>query len=373
MKRSQIILFVIFIVISGSIFWRLKSNQKVQSKTLKEENKSISVPVQEVNNKPHLVQLISYGQVAPNMNLSVAFEVQGKLEKGDLNMKPGTNFKAGQVLYRINHTDAWFNLEAKKAVISNKILALLPDIELDFPSEKSKWIKFINDLNPNQKDLPRIPKINSVKEEMFFIGRNFFAEYYSLEQLQFQLQKYLFTAPFDGTVLEIFAEPGSIINPGVQIAKIAKTGDYEVKVPVAIEDLDLYEGENSADFTDPSGKHVGTGSILRISNVINQQTQSADVYYSIKPVEGEKIYNGMFVNVSINQESMKQTVVLPRTALMGTKVYVLMNDKIKSIEVNVVNSVPDSIYVTGLKNGQIVILEQLGIIDSKAKYIGESR
>ena len=120
MKRSQIIIFAILLFLSSGIYVVLKGNQKTQSKTMKEENKTVHIPIKEVTNAPHHITLISYGQITPNIELNVAFEVQGKLEKGAIAVKPGTNFRKGQVLYRINNTEVSFSFEAKKASMSNK-------------------------------------------------------------------------------------------------------------------------------------------------------------------------------------------------------------------------------------------------------------
>ena len=108
------------------------------------------------------------------------------------------------------------------------------------------------------------------------------------KRLEERLRKYTYTAPFDGTVVEIYAEPGSIVNPGGRIAKIAKTGDFEVKVPINTNLLERYRKEGTATFTNAKGTIVGTGKIIRVSDVINQRTQSADVYYSIQPAKGSE-------------------------------------------------------------------------------------
>jgi multidrug efflux pump subunit AcrA (membrane-fusion protein) len=259
--------------------------------------------------------------------------------------------------------------------MSNMILSSLPDIELDFPTERNKWMKFINDLSPNNPKLPAIPATRTTKEEMFFMGRNFYPEFYALQQLESQMDKYVFIAPFNGTVIATFAEPSSIISPSMQVAKIAKTDDFEVKVPIAIEDLDNYRNKSFAKFVNADNITVGTGKILRVSNVINQQTQSADVYYSIKAAEGKTIYSGLFVNVSIDQEdnTLKECVVLPRTAMQDGKVKVIEGNKLIEIKVNQVGSIPDSIYLTGLKDGQEVLMEQIGKIEKDVKYKGDSQ
>lgn len=298
-------------------------------------------------------------------------EVQGKLMKGDINMKPGTNFRTGQILYRVDNEEAFHTLSARKSQLTALVLNAMPDIELDFPSEKKKWLQFMADLNPGRK-MPELPAM-SAREGLFMTGRNVLTEYYNIRSMEARLEKYFFAAPFNGTVIATFAEPGAIANPGAQLAKIARTGDFEVKVPISMEDLQTYREKSIAEFTDAKGRRIASGKIIRISDVINQMTQSADVYYSITPDKDALIYNGMHVNVKLNQKSEKETVTLPTAAVKDGKVYILKDGKLHAQSVLVVSRIPDSLYVTGLENGQMVVLEQLAKMEPKFKYKGIER
>ena len=372
MKRSQIILLSVFIVLTGLIYMVLSNNKKEDSKELKAENNTIYVPVLNAKNEMRTLMLTSYGQILPNSEVIVSVEVQGKLQKGALTMKPGTNFKAGQILYKVDNEEAFYSLSARKTALSNLVINALPDIELDFPNERQKWMSFLKGLDPG-KLLPELPYIAGDKERMFITSRTILTEYYNLKSQESRMQKYFYAAPFTGTVVAIYAEPGAIANPGGQIAKIAKSGDYEVKVPISMADLKLYKENSNAEFFDSKNKKIATGKIIRISDVINQQTQSADVYYSLKAMPEQQIYNGMYLNVSINKESTKETVTLPRVAVKDGKVKVLNNSILSSVDVMIVSSKPDSVYVTGLINGQSVVLEQVETNDSKVQYKGIAR
>lgn len=369
MKRNQLILLSVFIVLTGIIYAVLANNKKEVNKELKTENNTIYVPIINAKNEIRTLSLTSYGQILPNSEVIISVEVQGKLQKGALTMKPGVNFKEGQILYKVDNEEAFYSLSARKTALSNLVINALPDIELDFPNERSKWIEFMKGLDP-AKMLPELPRINSEKERMFITSRTILTEYYNLKSQEARMQKYFYAAPFSGTVVAIYAEPGAVANPGAQIAKIAKSGDYEVKVPIAMADLKLYKENSNAQFFDSKGKKIATGNIIRISDVINQQTQSADVYYSVKALPEQNIYHGMYLNVSINKESVKETVTLPRVAVKDGKVKVLNNNKLKSVPVMIVSSKPDSVYVTGLTNGQSIVLEQIETNDPKVKYSG---
>lgn len=321
------------------------------------------VPTGIVENKLHNIPMTSYGQIAPNTELIVSFEVQGKLLQGDKRLKPGVSFSKGELLYKIDIKETSLSIQSRKMALVGVINQSMPDVILDFPDAKEKWENFIRKM-VSEVQMPPLPKQMSDKEFRFWSTRNVLTEYYSIASLEERLKKYFYFAPFSGTITEVYSEPGAIVNPGVQIAKIARTGDFELKVPVALKDIDRYKQQKTARFTNPDGKVVATGNIIRISDVVNQRTQSADVYYSVKPLEGEKIYNGMYLNVVLDFISDEEMAVLPRPALNDGKVYVLEGDSLVSVDVHLKNRKPDSIYVTGLQNGQEVVLEQIGAPDN---------
>ncbi len=365
MKKSQVVLLVIFLVISGMIFFVLSANKKSSSKAIKEETKIVYLPTKRVSNFEHTLSLTSHGQVNPYASITISSEVQGMLQKGKIEMKEGISFRKGAVLYRIDNEESFYAFAARRSALVNMILNILPDIELDFPKEKEKWMNFMNELNKAVR-LPDLPKIRNEKERMFITSRSIISEYYSIKSLEARLDKYVIIAPFNGTVTDVFMEPGTIANPGGQIARIAKTDDFEVKVPIAIDDIDFFKDKSSAKFSNSANDFIGTGKIKRISNVVNQQTQSIDVFYTIKPIESALVYNGMHLNIHIDKEVTKNTCLLPRTAVSNQTVVVLDNNMIKFKNVNIVGTKPDSVYVTGLTDGEMAVLEQF---DSKQKGV----
>lgn len=126
-------------------------------------------------------------------------------------------------------------------------------------------------------------------------------------------------------------------------------------------------------FYNSDGLLVGTGKINRISDVINQQTQSVDVYYSIQPIAGQKIYNGLFLNAAINQNVVTESITLPRMAVTDNKVNVLKDGKVISRSITLVGSKPDSVYVSGLDNGEQVVLDKIEINKKGKLFKGITR
>lgn len=372
MKRNQIILLVVFFLVSALIYWQVLSNKKPRNKEGKEPQTTAYIPIAIVKNQERTLKITSYGQIAPYSEVDVSFEVQGKLEKGEMALKVGSKFRFNQVLYKVNSEEAYYSLNARKAQLSNLIIGALPDIELDFASEKNKWMNFMNEINP-ASTLPEFPRFSNNKEKMFITAKGILGEYMSIKSQESRMAKYIFLAPFDGTVVEIFAEPGAVANPGARIARIAKTGEMEVKVPISLTQLKLYQQLGAAQFTDSKGNVVGKGSIVRTSDIINQKTQSVDVYYSIQAENGEKLFAGQFVNVLINQSSTQRSFTVPTMAVRDNEVFVLNGKQVNKRAVMVIGSKPDSLFVSGLNDGEKVVLEQVEPNQQIKSYVGIKR
>lgn len=372
MKRNQIVILVIALVIAALIYIRLRANQPDSIDEKKAGNTELFVPVRVVKNELKNQQIVSYGQISPLVEIDIAFEIQGRLKQGSLNLKPGVHFSAGQLLYSVDVEETKQTLSARRTSFANLIIGSLAELEMDYPQAANKWIDYLNKIQPTST-LPELPAFNSGKERMFMTSRNIISEYYNIKSLEERYKKYSYMAPWSGTVVDVISEPGSIINPGVKIARIAKVGDFEVKVPISLTQLDMFKSKGVSTFTDSKGEKVGTGKIVRISDVINQKTQSVDVYYSIKAFPDARIYNGMFVNAEIKQMATIESMAIPRMAVKDNKVLVLENTQLKTRLIEIVNTKPDTVFVKGLKDGETVLLEQVQSAQKVTKYKGIKR
>jgi hypothetical protein len=81
----------------------------------------------------------------------------------------------------------------------------------------------------------------------------------------------------------------------------------------------------------------------------------------------------MFLDVKIKQKTSAPSFVIPRMAMQDEKVQLLVQNKITERNVQVIGSKPDSIFVTGLKDGESVLIERTEIKNESQKIIGIKR
>jgi membrane fusion protein, multidrug efflux system len=368
MKLRHIVILSVILILFGLLFFRINSGEKKDTVVSPASNK-VFLPVVEVQNKQRSFLLETYGQINTNHQLDMAFEVSGRLLKADVTLKPGIKFKKGQLIAAVDNSEALFGLSARKSSFITLVVNAMPDIRLDYPSEATKWESFLNKISIDSY-LPPLPKPSTKKEELFLNTRNIVAEYNNIRSQELRMEKYFFTAPFDGTLLEVYAEPGAIVNPGTRIATLIKTGDFEVKIPIMLSDLSYFESKGEISIHLPSGEKIGTGKLNRVSDVINKQTQSVDAFFSIQPLPGKRIMNGMYINAKLHKESVTDAMAVPFLSVQDGKVHIIEDSLIRSIPVQIVATVPDTLLVTGLKNGMQVITDRISSYPDSMRIIG---
>lgn len=369
MKTRIIIIVAVILVFFALMHLAIGRKAKTEKKEDKKEVTLAYVPVMEVRNKMRDFYLEAYGQLTAGQTLDIAFEVSGKLLQGTLRLRPGVKFSQGQLLYAVDAEEANYALSARKSGFITLISQVMPDIKLDYSDEFQVWDTYLNQIDIN-KTLTALPDVKSSKLRFLLNQRNIFAEFNNIKSQELRLRKHKYYAPFSGTVTDVFLEPGSIINPGVRIASALRTGDYELKIPIAIEDLTAYKAKGKVEVFDASGNAVGVGRLTRVSDVINQMTQSLDVYFSIQPTKGVTLYNGMYVNVKLNKETYGEVMALPYLAVKNQKVRVIQDSLVVDIPVVIVASFPDTVLVKGLQDKWQVLINSADLVSDTVKVVG---
>jgi hypothetical protein len=369
MKKSQIILFTALIVISGILYTIVLSNKKDETKEKKGVETQKYISVKNIFNQKRSLTLSSYGQILPFTELDIAFEIQGRLQKGDMTLKPGTSFKKNDLLYKVSSEEMFYSLNARKAQLTNLVIAILPDISIDFPSEYEKWNLFLEGIKPSEF-LPSLPSFSNKKESLFINSKGIYGEYWSIKGLEEKISKYIYLAPFTGVVSEVYIEPGSIINPGSRIARIFNRENMEVKLPIPIDVFEKFKKSGKVLFENAKGETVAEGKLLRSQGKINTNTQSIDAYYSITPYPNRTLLSGQYVTATIDNLISESVAVIPANAAKENKVYILKNHKLELQEIKVIGQKQDSLFVEGLKDNDTLVIEYIVPSKEIKKYIG---
>jgi multidrug efflux pump subunit AcrA (membrane-fusion protein) len=326
------------------------------------------VEVTDVKNAEEQFDITGYGTVSAFRSVDIATEVQGRLEEGT-SLKPGVKFRSGELIFKVNDTDARYAIRARKSSFINLVAGITPDIKTDYPDQLDKWQEYLESIRLDEP-LPQLPSWKTEKEKIFLSTRNVLTEYFSIKSQEEQLKEYYVYAPFSGTISEVFLTDFSVVNPGVKVARLVETGNYEIPVSVPVGRLHLLEPGTRAMLYTTDGISRGEGKVLRISQVINQKTQSVDVFVKPTMSEGQAFFEGEYLEVRIEEKGTYNGFRLPHGAVDAGEVLVYnkKDSTLTARKVTVLDNNEEGIFVGGLENGQLVVTQTVEGYSEKTKY-----
>lgn len=327
MKARYFVIPFFFLILIWGFFTLLGNKEKFElDEADKKESTVRYVKILTANPAPNSIIIEGSGRISTSQKVDISAEVQGLLIQSGKTIKPGVSFRKGEMLYTIRNADARLALQARKSSYLNLIANALPDIKMDFSNNYEIWKKFHESIEVD-KLMPDLPETKSQKEKTFLSLKNIFTEYYNIKADEERLFKYGIVAPFDGSITEVFIEPGSVVNPGTRIASIIRTGDLEVEIPVDARNITNIKVGLPVLLTATSGNKTYEGKVIRMGEFVNATTQSIPVYVSIIKKKDDVLYNGMYLNAEINCGLMENTVKIPRRALPDENHYYALKSK----------------------------------------------
>jgi len=307
------------------------------------------------------------GRVTAFDIVSLATEVQGKIMQGDVRFKAGESFNKGDVLINIYKEDVEASLKSGKSSFLQTLSVILPDLRVDYPDEYEKWNSFFKAIDVDKK-LPVLPEITSDKEKVFLAANNVLASYYTLQQQEINISRYTIYAPFTGSFKTVNKEIGAIASPGSELATLIRSDKLEISVSVFPSDLKWINKGDKVQITDRNGE-LKTATISRISDFVDETTQSVDVYMTYQEYGKNSLLQGEYVDVNFKGIAVTGFEI-PREALVdGNYVYELTDKKLKKVKIEILRQLDDSYIILGIDKDKIIVTESMAGISDNVEYV----
>ena len=221
-KYIGLIILILSIVIAGILI-------KSRSVAVAEEKK-IDIPyVKTMMIFPRTIKatISSQGIIQPESELNLLSELTSRVEWISGKMEAGSSFKKGDTLLLLDKRDYELALiSAESQVLNAKVNLEREEAESDLA--KKEW-KRVGAGSGSDLAL-RKPQMAQAKA-------TYAAAEASLEQAKRNLSRTVFLAPFDGRVRNSKIELGTTVFPGTLIGNIYATNAYEIRLPIADQDV----------------------------------------------------------------------------------------------------------------------------------------
>ncbi len=339
-----------------------KENSSTQDSTVNSTYNIRYVNVKEVVLDTVPIVIESKGRVSDGKAINITSEVQGKIMSDGIELKKGTRFKKGDLIAKINNSEAELLLKSRKSSFINLMANVLPDIELDYPSNYNLWSKFF-ELISVSKALPELPPFKGSESEFlkfrnFLTAKGLMAEYYAIRSEEERFRKYYIFAPFDGSIIDAFAEEGTIANPGGTIVRVAKKGVKEIEVPISATSADKTLINSDVNIINEKGE-IFKGTVRRKGDYINPLTQSIPVFVDILENQNN-LFSGEYVDVQIYSGKLNNAVMVSRRSLQkNNTIYLVKDSSFIKHNAKIEHLSENEVVLSGLKNGDAIVIEPI--------------
>ncbi len=362
-KQKLIVLGVFVLILLGGY---LLMRQFASMKTLPPERPKVVssnfVKVDQVAYRELDTEVVAYGRITSAQPLTLIAEVGGRLFRGSVLLKPGINFRQGQLLYRINDAEVRLNLQSRKSEFLNLIASSLPDFKIDFTDDYAAWQTYFERLEID-KSLPELPEASSSKVKTFLATRNILRDYYSIKSAEENLRKYYVYAPYDGSIATVSLETGTVVNPGSTIATIIRTDELELEIPMEVGNVRWVKEGGAVEVTSEDGSRSWTGEVTRIADFVDPNSQSINVYIRVDAGPDSGLYDGLYLRAIIPGSRLENAMEIPRRVLVNDdEVFVVEKGVLKTRKVNVQKVNQDQVLISpleanGLNEGDSLVVE----------------
>lgn len=299
------------------------------------------------------------GRAVAGSEVSLVAEAAGKIEPGEVTLRKGTRFKKGQLLAVIYKDEVELALKASKSQFLTTMITLLPDLKVDYPEELSTYEAFMKGIKMD-KDLPDLPEVNNEKLKIFLASRGFFSGYYSIKQDEKKLERHSLYAPFDGTLSQVFYEVGGYVNSGGQIAKMIRTDNVEIEVPVPNHDSKWIKTGDRVRVYDTAGGNEKNGVVVRKSDFVEESTQARSIFVKVSSAPGEELLSGEYKLVEFIGQKIQEAMEIPRNCVFNTNVvYIVKDGELKKKEINILKVNETTLIFNGVEVGEKIVVEPL--------------
>ena len=351
--RGLLIVFAAFIFIKlimsfkkdTSINELTESKRLVSSEIVKLEKNIISVPV--------------YGKLFSLKEINIVTEANG-IFYGE-KFKTGMKFSKGDTLGYIKYDEIESNLNSQKSNLLNQASKIVSEIKFDYPDSYQSWFNFMDKINFNDP-LPKLPEIKDKKLKNYLSGKNFFNSYFTAKSTEDRLNKHLIISEFNGSLSDVSIKSGTAVVFGQKIGKFHNPNMLEFESNTSIKNTLLIKKNMQVNIKSDEYSGERNGFVSRINKTLNPSSQNMSVFIE---TNDDDLYNGMYVHGNIIVGEVDNTFKIKRNLIQENNVFTIVDNKLISTEIDVIQVFEDNAIIRGLNNNDRVLNEPI-----KGSYSG---
>lgn len=354
-RQIAISLILVFGLLGGVYSFKTSLANQAETKKRRPSKTAWNIETTRVVSSASSKKIIEYGHASSIEKVDISAEVQGKIQRGDLQLLEGAKFKRGTRLFSIDSKVREYSVRSLKNDYINAINSVLPDLKLDYGDSYKNWENYAKGLKVDAP-LPLYPESSSSQETNFISANNIYKLYNTIQSEQELLKKHHVYAPFHGSIQKVNFKPGSSVNPGSTVLTLIRTDLLEISVPLDKDIAKQLKVGDSAKVIVSDSKSI-KGHVVRVSDFISQKNQTMTVYVAVHNASDQGVYDGDYLAVQFDNDSKNTETTVPRSSIVfNDKVFVINQEDSTLVltQVNLIDALSDKVAIKGLAPNTLI-------------------
>ena len=321
---------LVILALSAAIAVALINNQPTLETTMKEPV-PVAVRALDIKLAPMQLSVSSEGNVQPSIETKLVAQVAGEVVELSSSLVAGGDFSKGDVLLKLDPRDYEIALARSEAALSRA------QAEQRFAAEEAGRIQSLY-----SEELASVAQLQSAERLLAIANAALDDASAAVKRASVDLERTVFTAPFNGRVRAENVDVGQFLSKGAMIATLYDTDRLQVRLPLADAQLAYLDpsyaqtglaGEEPADvmLTADYAGDTQTWSAILLRTEGDISTKSRFMHVIVEVTEtlnsnGVRLPVGLFVDAVITGRTVDNLVSLPRTALRPDNSVMVIDD-----------------------------------------------
>jgi len=345
-----LLLIVIAFFLAGEIIDSRKSFRPRAEKVVK----TVFTEIVKNGNVPIVVP--ANGNLNAKRRVELYAEVQGVFIGGNKLFRPGTRYRSGETIIRIDAAEYAASVQSAKSNLYNQLTSIMPDLRLDYPEIFPKWETYLNGFDM-KKATPELPEMTTEKEKFFISGRGILTSFYNVKNLEQRLSKYRISAPFDGVLTEALVTEGTLVRSGQKLGEFINTESYELEVSVSKTFSDLLRVGEKVNLTNLNKTKTYEGKVARINSRVDQSSQTIKAFIE---VNDSSLREGMYLEANLDAKEEPDAIEIDRNLLLeNDQIFVVRDSILDLIDVRPVYFSEKRVVLKEVPDGTVIMAKPL--------------
>ena len=327
---KRLLVPLVILALSAAIAVALINNQPTLETTVKEPV-PVAVRALDIKLAPMKLSVSSEGNVQPSIETKLVAQVAGEVVELSSSLVAGGDFSKGDVLLKLDPRDYEIALARSEAALSRA------QAEQRFSAEEAARIRSLY-----SEELASVAQLQSAERLLAIANAALDDASAAVKRASVDLERTVFTAPFNGRVRAENVDVGQFLSKGAMIATLYDTDRLQVRLPLADAQLAYLDpsyaqtglaGEEPADVV-LTANYAGdaqswSAKLLRTEGDISTKSRFLHVIVEVtETLNGNdvRLPVGLFVNAVITGRIVDDLVSVPRTALRPDNTVMVIDD-----------------------------------------------